>query len=134
MIPGNTLMKRNWVKHPLGHARVLEMHGDFVRLESSCQWLAYSEIKPIILTTNILEKKCKFETAATNECPYGTHFILGGKGTNIDGLFLYIDVYSGHCRLGQLSHFSHGFGKIKALHELQNLYQVLSGTELDVQF
>lgn len=134
MIPGHLLMKRNWVKHPLGNARVLEVHGDFVRLESSCQWVAYTEIEPIMLTPEILEMKCGFAAVSTNECPYGTHFILGRKGTNIDGLFLYIDVYSGHCRLGQLSHFSHGFGKIKALHELQNLYQMLSGAELDVPF
>jgi len=61
---------------------------------------------------------------------HGDYQILMGKGTTSNGLFLIINLDDYTCVIGQLQHFSHSFGRYEYLHQLQNLYWSLSGTEL----
>lgn len=84
---------------------------------------------PIPLTPEILEK-CGFEKRL-----HGNEwFVVCGKTSkNMSGLFIEINIDDNYsCSIGQLNHFSHQFGEYKHLHQLQNLYYSLTGTELPI--
>lgn len=84
-------------------------------LATSGQYYTLDYIKPISLTPEILEK-CGFEKDSEVIFKHDDTMVYSGSG--------FIDYY----------HFGHPIKKnINYLHQLQNLYYALTGTELEIK-
>lgn len=151
MIKANELRIGNWVEDEvLGWIRVVGIHTDDVRvifnhmtaervIEVHSREIKTSELKPIPLTPEILEK-CGFTNTSVKNpffdmfdisVPFKRALSVNNPGTPNEFVFFAESDGSNSREVVTIRNFDY-HGKTY-LHQLQNLYFALTGTELEVK-
>lgn len=123
---GIKILPRNKYKAPVYHdERLIRITGGARDNEVYIE----SKIGGVRLDEEWLDR-LGFEKRGVNDISY---FIVIGKPSKSNGLFIEIELENYSASIGQLKHFSHQFGEYKFVHQVQNFYHSFSGTELTIK-
>lgn len=114
----------NWVKHPKGHyLQVREILQPALSVKGTGgvrDELIYSDVSPIPLTPEILEK-CGFEWSIYHQAFHKIGFVFDLSERHVRGYYLHISRNNSIIICPEILH----------LHQLQNLIYALTGEELE---